>query len=504
MTRARATGLCILLLVLFGLAEYATLAGTEMAETSFDSGIFLRCAQKSLLDPGFYTAVRPPTVPCFYKLVGGEPNAIRWLQSSLSVIAWFSLACALASFFRSAWLRFAVLVLTCAFSLTSPINQWDGVMMSESLFLSLLASTIAITIFASRQLLHTGRLSLSLGLPWFAISLLFVGSRDSALYLLAIPWFFGLCWFIVSKLKRTDPKPPTNHLARSLIVGFAILFCAHLSLIRSERWHTPLVNVLLGRVLPDPQLHQLWMDRYDLPSNALFEGQSGKYAWNRVPNGIQLRKMLGQDPKLANIEAWLQTAGLRSYQRHLVLDEPVRSITQALASLDASINPKAPVGPGLPAHSYSKGAGITAWSQLLTTALYFPIPAPLWIALATAALAIALAIQRPTARAPAICTIGLLIGVGSQAFITWHGDTAEVARHTLVVGVLMRLALGCALAALADQFLTTRNRKSPGGVPIKSAAAATLGRSHPRESQSSVRLVRRFAVGKLRLVCEPE
>ncbi|MFT5284205.1 MAG: hypothetical protein ACI8TQ_000361 [Planctomycetota bacterium] len=453
MSRGRVTWLCVLLFVVFGLADYATLVGAEMAETTFDSGIFMRCANRSLLDPAFYSAIRPPTVPFFYKLVGGEPSAVLFVHSLLSVISWFALGLVLASLFSNTALRGIVATLTCAFSLTSPINQWDGVMMSESIFLSLMAATIAVSIFAGRRLLTTGKLNPGLAILWFVVSLLFVGSRDSAVYLFAIPWLSLLVWFVFTKVRKTNRGQRTTGIVSALIAGLVILFAAQVSLHSSQRWHTPLVNVVLKRVLPDAELHQSWMTRYDLPSNAIFEGQVDKFAWNRVPDNIQLRKLLGKSPKLANIEKWLQTVGLSSYQRHLTFDEPVRSVREAIDSLDRSVNPIPPVGPGEREASYSEGAGITSWSQMLTKALYFPLPAPFWVALTVGLGAVLLVFKRSASRAPTVLTVCLIVGVGSQAFITWHGDTAEIARHTLVVGVLLRIAVGCAVAILIDTLM---------------------------------------------------
>ena len=451
----RAWVLVLFLLAALGFADYLTLDGTEMAETTFDSGIFLRCAEGSLVDPAFYAAVRPPTVPLLYKLVGGNAEYIRVLQSALSVLCWFSLGLALASLFQANGLALLVLIGTCLFSLSSPINQWDGVVMSESIFLSLLVATIAVTIFAVRAMFTVGRLPGPLAILWFLVTLLFAGSRDSAVYFIVVPWLAGALWYISLFVRsRTDFESAISRsgLFKALVLGLAIMFASQLSLHHSKRWQTPLINVILNRIMPNPELHAKWIERYDLPRDPLFEGQVNQYAWDRVGGALQLRKMIKPRFPLAAVGEWLRTRGVSSYQRHLLIDEPVRSIGEAINGLEMGLNPEPPVGPGVRESSYSKGAGITPWSQSLTRVTYVRFPSAIAAYLLAIALALPCLFLRVQLRAPTICALLLLLGAGAQAFVTWHGDAAEVPRHTLVVGVLMRVAIGVMIVTLLAEL----------------------------------------------------
>lgn len=468
-------GLCVLLAL--GFADYLTLSGTRVAETTFDSGIFLRCAESSPLSLEFYTAVRPPTVPLLYKLVGSDPENIRTLQSALSVACWFALGLALASLFVSELMSSLVLVATCAFSLSSPINQWDGVVMSESVFLSLLVATIAVTIASVRAMFMVGRVPGSLAALWFLVTLLFAGSRDSAVYFLVVPWGAGVVWFLSLVFRSwTDFESPISRggLTRALAAGLLILVASQLSLHHSKRWQTPLLNVILNRVLPDAELHEQWVAKYDLPRDPLFEAQANQFAWDRVGEALQLRKMIKPRFPLAAVGDWLRERGVRSYQRHLLIDEPVRSLREAVNGLDMGVNPEPPVGPGVRESSYSKGAGITAWSQQLTRVTYVVLPTPLWITLVAVALAVCGLFFDSGLRAPAYCALLLLTGAFVQAFVTWHGDAAEVERHTLVVGVLARLGLGLlvvmALALFERKLIPIQEKAANQPTSTKTAA----------------------------------
>ncbi len=445
MSRGKTLALCLFVLAALGCADYLTLVGTEMAETTFDSGIFLRCAEGSPLDASFYTAVRPPTVPFFYMLVDGDAQSIGILQSALSVISWFSLGLALACLFQPGALRAVILIGTCVFSLSSPVNQWDGVIMSESIFLSLLVGSISTTIFAVRAMLLTGRIPLVTGILWFLVSLLFVGSRDSAVYFLVVPWVSALVWCVIqSRRPRDEDQPafPMKSFAKALLVGFALIVASQVSLQNSKRWQTPLINVILNRVLPDAELYEQWIELYDLPRDPLLEGQANKFAWNRVGDDQQLRILIKPGNRLAEFGGWLKRRGMRSYQRHLVIDEPVRSIREAVNGLNQGLNPVPPIAAGVRESSYSKGAGITEWTLALTKFTYVALPAPLWTCVVAAGLALLCFFRRPAFRAPAVFVLVLLGGAAVQAFVTWHGDVAEVPRHTLVVGILVRVGLG--------------------------------------------------------------
>ena len=445
MSRGKTIALCLLVLAGLGFADYLTLSGTSMAETTYDSGAFLRCAKTSLLDPGFYSAIRPPTVPFFYKLVGGNAENIRTFQSALSVFCWFALGLALASLFPSELLRAVILIGTCLFSLSSPINQWDGVIMSESIFLSMMVAFISITIFAVRATILIGRVPIPIAAAWLIISTLFVSSRDSAIYFVVVPWAVAAVWLamgFVSSRQGEHSVVPRSSVAKALAVGLVLIVASQASLQQSERWRTPLINVILNRVLPNEELYEQWIDLYGLPREPLFEGQANSFAWNRVGNAQQLRKLIKPNYPLASVGRWLRKRGVRSYQRHLLIDEPFRSIREGVNGLNMGFNPISPVGPGIRENSYSKGAGITSWTQAITKVFYFVIPVPLWTCFGATALALACFFLRPNLRAPAVCVLVLLGGAAAQAFVTWHGDAAEVPRHTLVVGVLARVAFG--------------------------------------------------------------
>jgi hypothetical protein len=335
--------------------------------------------------------------------------------------------------------------------------------------------TTALTLGLARHLTGGGRAPGPLLAAWFLVVLLFACCRDSAIYLLAVPFGAGLVAAFGRAHDRGDGAP-ARAFALPLVLGGLAIAAGYASMRSSERWRTPLVNVLLKRVVPDDARYTEWVEQYGLPRNATFEAQAGNYAWNRVPGSVQLRKALDADPALADVERWLQTRGVASYQRYLLLDAPLRSALEAREGFELGANPRAPIGApadGEPRErSYSKGSGITDWSVALTRGLYASIPAPVAVGGVVLLAALVLALSGTIARPTAVLALLLMLGAFSQAFVTWHGDAAEPERHTLVVGVLFRLALlALALGAVDLVDLVARGRTAPVA-PDKSAASA--------------------------------
>jgi len=136
------------------------------------------------------------------------------------------------------------------------------------------------------------------------------------------------------------------------------------------------------------------------------------------------------------------------------------------------VNPESPVGPGERESSYSRGAGITGWSQSVTRVTYVALPAPLWICIGAALLALAVLFIRAEPKALATCVLLLLAGALAQAFVTWHGDAAEVPRHTLVVGVLVRIAVGLTLVLVVESLRGRRYANATSQASTTNAPAA--------------------------------
>ncbi len=454
-------GLALAVLVFL---EYAAFAGSPVSTTAFDSGIFLRCAERSPFAAKFWNAVRPPVVPLVYRLAGGDGESIRLVQSAVSLAAWVGLGLAFARLAPAGWARRVALVLPPLLSLSIPVNQWDGIVMSESLFLSLMAAATAMTVVLLRAP------SFPVLIAWCVAALAFALVRDSAAYLLLVGVAAIALRLFIGLARRIDGRGTSLVFAAAVAVGLIALVSARASMHGGERWRTPLVNVILRRVLPDPELAEIWRDRYGLPRNEVFEAQAGKLAWNRIPGGRQLRHELESDARLAPVDRWLAETGVDAYQRYLLFDEPVRAWRDALEGFRIGVNPEPPVAataeePG----GYAQGASVRQWSLLLSALTYAHVPRPELVCLAAAFVALVLArsTRATRARPLALFAVALFAGAVTQAFVTWHGDAAEVDRHVVVAGVLFRIGIG---ALVLGSLVSVRGFREPAETATHGAA----------------------------------
>lgn len=485
MTGRGRVALGVALLLGFLALERLSLAGAAPSLTAFDSGIFLRVAERSPLEPGFWGEVRPPLPPLVYRLAGRSPARIAALQSALSVAAWSALGWSLARLVRRRAARALALALPPLLSLSLPVNPWDATLMSESLFLSLLAAVIAATLHLWDALHARPRRSgLARGAApalWLAAALALALTRDSAAYLLPLPLALLALALARSLVARGDGTLDRAACAATLVLGALAPLAGQASMRAGERWRTPLLNVVLRRVLPEEGTRALWHERYGLPENPLLLAQAGELAWNRVPGGQQLRKELERDPALADVRRWLDERGVASYQRYLLLDAPGRALSESIEALDRAAHPRPPVllppadpEAGEARGGYAGGAGDRAWTRALTALAYAPIPAPTAAAGLLSALALALAALGLAPRRCAVLVPLCFLAAWIQAFVGWHGDAAEVDRHLVGAGALYRL--GLLASALVACSLGPRAADAPRRAP------ATDGAGGGRES----------------------
>src|SRR5919198_5526248 len=96
------------------------------------------------LSPDFFSELKPWAVPLLYKLLPGTAAvSVPVAQLLISIAAWLVLAFAFGRCFTGRRLRLLATALVLAFSCSPLVAQWDGVLLSESLSLSLLALVLA-------------------------------------------------------------------------------------------------------------------------------------------------------------------------------------------------------------------------------------------------------------------------------------------------------------------------------------------------------------------------
>lgn len=434
-----------LFVILIGL-EISSFNGMTGPVYSGDETVWSYVAERSLFSREFYTEIRPFTVPLIHKLANNDDQVVVRIQSWVSIFAWFSLAIAVATLFKRPIVRIGVAIFICLFSLTWPINQWDYVIRSESFNLSFVALGTASTIVLIHNL-QRGRSNHFAFLLWWAIGcLLLLFTRDSMVYAFGVLLATFVIYFIYDWM-RNGRKLPDKMPSRLLILALlaAMIGFSQWSFRNSIRWHTPLVNVILQRIMPQQDSYEHWLEHTDFPENPTFEQYAGMFAWDVAPEGGQIRSRLTSDQKIADVQQWLIEKGISSYSRYLVLNVPVQSITQAFQAMSENIN--------LFNEGYAKGAGNVEWSAQLSRLLFPSFNAPIFIWIVSLLLGVGIIILVPEYRLLGMIICFFILNAWIQAFITFHGDTAEIPRHMMIVGVLFRLGFWIAVITVISMLI---------------------------------------------------
>lgn len=370
---------------------------------------------------------RPPTVPFFYKLAGRDPWAIAVFQLGLSISCWGLLALFVARAVRVQQLKLIAFLFILLFTLSDYIIMWDGLLLSESISLSLMALFIVTWLWL---LEGWNRQKVALML---ATAFLWVFTRDTNAWVILM--IAGVS-AAVGSLWRSQ--------GRYLLIAaiLAVLFVGNeIADNSAKRWQQPFMNVIGKRVLPDPE-SRAYFAQLGMPVTPALMRLSGHFAWDRD-------LAFFKDPALQDFRDWLHTRGKSSYRRFLLahpnitLGAPVRN---AEALLTPNLDGYRPAG----FSPILKGA--------LAEVLYFKERAFWWMwtsgLLVGFAFTVAFRKGEPTWLVPLV----LILLAYPHAIIIWHGDAAEVGRHALQVGVHFRLGLWILLFFAAD-MLVARMKK---------------------------------------------
>jgi hypothetical protein len=169
-----------------------------------DTAGYELCGTRPLWNWDFYACKRGWTLPLYYKFVTGDDLRIVG-QFILACVSWTYLAATVARTLDRTRLRLVAFGAVLLFSVTSTITLWDGILLSESLSLSLAAVVVGAWISFVRAESWTSLVLV------IAATVLWSFLRDSTalLVLLTVP-------FIVIWLTRTRVflpilrTPPTN------------------------------------------------------------------------------------------------------------------------------------------------------------------------------------------------------------------------------------------------------------------------------------------------------
>lgn len=353
---------------------------------------------------------RPPVFPLFLRALSVErPNAtMARAQTVVSVIVWSVLGWAVAGY--------AGLICGGLFASAPWLWIWNLILLSESTAFSAYALAVAAAIFLAKKF------TVPRYLAWVAAIWALGGVRDTALYI--VPFLlFPVFW---QNWRR----------AALMVAAAAVVYLVHSHSAQvNERWRWPFTNVVLWRILPDPQA-SADLQAVGMPLNAKILQFSGR----RGGGGKYIFEMRAQAPEL---DHWIEDHGFRAIQRWIITNP--KSYTATVDQLKYVLPFKLDL-----MHSF--GEGFTPpWISRWTDWLWRPIvPFAFWCAILLLPIADYLVVRRW--RVLPVAAAALTLGTYAQAFISYTGDADEVVRHMMLSSVMYRSVQLIAVACVLSMF----------------------------------------------------
>ena len=462
-----------LLLICFFALKYYSVDNKDAVLRTNDSRVFLDDSRYPLVSSRIFAGGRSPTPLLLFKAANADPVLVSGFYKIFSVVAWFSLGVLLAR--EVAWfpLKLATVIAVGLYSLSIAINQWDRILMAEALSFSLFALTIGCTIALSAFMVKdnrrvTGRFLLIAAI-WSLVCLAFTLARDSNMYVIATLAVVFLLWLgvdLLLKLRQSNQVITRDKihvpLAICVVVLIGCFVINDVSLRNSVRWRTPLLNVILERILPNPDVYAFWKAEYGFPQNADFEQYVGLRAWSALKDGEDpLRARLNTDPELHDIESWLGDKGISSYSRFLVRDYWRESVATSIEVLPQYVN------------NYEKrlteDLEIASWAKVLDKYVYPEVPRPFSTLLIVTGIVCLAMILFPSSRLLGVAAVFLMLNAWAQMFVTYHGDADGILRHAGLVGIIYRLGILTACLAVLNgvvQAIRGRSRQTEASVLV--------------------------------------
>ena len=379
---------------------------------------------------------RAPGLPIVLKLAGQHLQVVIDAQFVASVLAWMAAAWVIGRSLRAGWPRWLGSGLVLGFALTGPVTLWDRQVLTESLSLTLLASTFAASFwFVQRRTWPRAVLVVASAVVWAAL-------RDGHAVPIALAGFVVVAGIVVAAATRHAVD------MRVVAIGVALVLVALLARAGADHGHRnllPISNVYAVRVLPFPDRLD-WFADHGMPQRARLEALVRSARLANEPGALIVPAVANdrRDPLLTPYYRWLQDHGESTLVRYAVT-HPGYAFTEPFERPERGFN------------SFGGWSGYVPHHREvpLVDRLLFP-PWPVVLVLFVVACVVA------TFRRLRTWDWWLAFGWAGLGLVAlgaaWHADGQELSRHVLVPDVQIRLAVWVALALALNALAASVRR----------------------------------------------
>lgn len=393
-----------------------------------DTHDYVASSRNGLSTRSFWAGSRPPLYPLLIKLFGRSNTLLFVFQASVAIAAWLALAWLLYTRLHPRVVGTTTALTVLFASLALEVVQWDRVLLTESLTMSLGVLLIVLS-WRFCETPSRGR-----GTALVAAALAWVLLRDSNGYAVAC---FAVAFVIAAIASRTR---------RAAFVAVAVAFVAvsaigGVSSSIGRRWEGPLKDVITIRFLKDPHRAD-YLIAHGYPMS---RAEISRVAGHCVVPSNSRSCVLVTDPRFY---AWIRVDG-RSVYEHWLLSHPTTALS------DPVRNSGQLLGHRLRVDHFSHYRFALA---SLAEDVFFVRNQRMLLAEAFVALGLAIrAVRRRPSPLPWI-VLTALASTYPHIFVIWSFGALETERHALAASLILRLALILAVACVVSD---TRCRPAP-------------------------------------------
>lgn len=347
-------------------------------------------------------------------------------QTILSIFCWTAAAVLIVSSLNGWFAKALASFLIFAFGFVPQVADWDSVLSSESVSISLFVLMLGLTVkvIPDGKDDHFGSWAASVLLAVAAA--LWVFTRDTNAYFIAVEALVLIISAIIMWVARKGQR------VSALICGFilaGIFAFQQITFRQSDRWMIPLMNNLTANVFPYEDRVQFFAD-HDMPTDEEILALTGSAEYNELY-------------KNSKFTHWASLYGIDTYKRFL-LSMPLWSLLQVYENLDTFFEGN------IQPFFYGSDQEKPHWADKPGNLLHPLSAAVILIDLLLIILSAVKAVQtKDTADVRAFLLLLIVfLGGGVLMSLSYLGEVRSVWRHVLGGVMALRLMVWLGLASL--------------------------------------------------------
>jgi hypothetical protein len=399
-------------------------ANTGRGIDSFD---YRASSRFPIFSRAFLGGPRPFGYPLYLKIIRHDESVAVVGHLALSTVTWIALAFMVARATRHRTLRIVAAGVVLALGASFEAIQWDRIISSEALSTAFGVGLLAALLWL-RERWTVPRLVL-VGVLAFAATAV----RDSN------GTFFTLVGVVLVAAIVVRRVRVRMSIVAALLIATGLMASASAS--SGKRWEGPLKDVVTIRVLESPERATYFRDSGLPLTDAEIDAARGRCVSPKPPSAC----VIIENPAFYR---WIHDHGRETYLKSMVRF-PDTTLWEPVAHLRDSIGTRVRVEMKLAADTQER----SPISHFLEAVIFVrnPLLLALW-AIATLAACVFAAVQR---RWGVWIVAALLVALTyPHLWLVWGGGALEVARHSLMASIQLRIGLWLSAIWLLDAYVS--------------------------------------------------